>query len=291
MFALIVTAYNAQRTLADTLASLAHLEEKSRVELVLADDASTDGTYEALEAFKDRQGGAFGRCVLTRTPENRGAGANLHQGLTQVQSSYATFMGSDDLIEDPTFPRNLETALEAHPGLVLARTEVVAVDPSEGTRWRVFSRHGRFFELDARRQFALTAIFGSLFECGPGAVFHVPTVRAIPGAVDPSYRLGEDAILHLRTLLQGHPIRFLPVPGVVWLRTPAGISYRGNLHRLPLWHREIARRRREILEPNLGLLTPWERLLHVLTQGPWPLNRLPWWITGFGRELRRARLP
>jgi glycosyltransferase involved in cell wall biosynthesis len=293
MFALIIPSYNSMGTLPATLSSVLKLEDRQRVELILTDDGSTDGTRDFLQKWSDEHRATFGRVVLNLNPANLGATGNHIKGFSLAKSVYGTYIGSDDLFESPTFPRDLENAIAAQPGLVIGRTDVIAYDVPQQERWHVFGRHGNFFTRSARRQYALFAMYGSLHRCGPGTVLHIPTLLSTPGTDDVRYMRSEDKLWHLQLILHGYAVRYLDVPGIVWIRSDAGASYKskGKLYQstASIFSDDGERAKKELIRPNLYRLMPWEWLIWGMQKCPWPLPNIARRLDPFKREYYKQR--
>ncbi len=83
----IVPAFNAESTIADTLSSV--LDQSHPVEEVLVvDDGSTDGTREAVAGFDPRV-----RCIST---PNRGVARARNRGLEEASGRWVAFVDADD---------------------------------------------------------------------------------------------------------------------------------------------------------------------------------------------------
>jgi CDP-glycerol glycerophosphotransferase len=88
----VVAAFNAQRTLARTLGSLAATRRHEDLEVLIIDDGSTDETAVIAQAFC----GAHVGFRLIRQ-ENRGLGAVRNRGLAEARGLYVTFCDADDI--------------------------------------------------------------------------------------------------------------------------------------------------------------------------------------------------
>lgn len=87
------------------------------VELVVVDDASTDGTREVVERYDDDR-------VHLRTFEmNRGANAARNAGIERATGEYITFLDSDDEY-DPTFVETVVEHLASARGVYTSRRQV-----------------------------------------------------------------------------------------------------------------------------------------------------------------------
>lgn len=89
--AFVVPAYNARRTIRDTLRS-ALSQTLREIEVVVVDDGSTDGTAELVRATRDP------RVRLVRQ-RNMGLAAARNSGLHEVESDLVAFLDADDTVE------------------------------------------------------------------------------------------------------------------------------------------------------------------------------------------------
>jgi len=108
--AVIVPCFNDAATLGETLASLEGAED---LEIVIADDASTDPATIALLESLEAEGRA-GLQVL-RTDRNRGPGAARMRGLSATTADYVFPLDADDLAV-PSSLTIMADKLDADPG-------------------------------------------------------------------------------------------------------------------------------------------------------------------------------
>jgi len=85
--------------------------------IILVDDASTDGTAEAV---RERYGE---RVAIVQRPRNEGPGAAANSGLALVETEFIAFLDSDDTWH-PTFVEELLAAAETQPGTTMAYCDV-----------------------------------------------------------------------------------------------------------------------------------------------------------------------
>ena len=86
----ILPTYNRKNLVGKAIQSV--LEQNYRnLELIIIDDASTDGTEEIIKEFKDA------RILYLRNPVNRGGGAARNTGIKVAKGSFIAFQDSDDL--------------------------------------------------------------------------------------------------------------------------------------------------------------------------------------------------
>jgi glycosyltransferase involved in cell wall biosynthesis/peptidoglycan/xylan/chitin deacetylase (PgdA/CDA1 family) len=120
---IIVPAYNAERTLADTLASVQG-QSRSGWEAVVVDDGSTDGTRALAEAAA----ASDARIRIVSQP-NGGEGAARNAGIAAARSEWLLFLDADDRIA-PTYVERMAEAVAAEPGLDAVHCGWVLIDAS-----------------------------------------------------------------------------------------------------------------------------------------------------------------
>ncbi|MDA1090640.1 MAG: glycosyltransferase family 2 protein [Proteobacteria bacterium] len=89
----IVAAYQANATIARTLASIAGQTLKPK-EVVIVDDGSTDATFEAANAASANMNGIELR--VFRSEGNLGAGAARNRAIEEATGTYLAFLDADD---------------------------------------------------------------------------------------------------------------------------------------------------------------------------------------------------
>src|SRR5260370_13920428 len=82
----IVPVYNEEETVAQVLESLSKVPLD--LEVVVVDDASTDGTWEILQELRTRE--AFTTYLFVRHDHNQGKGAGLRTGFGLVSGDLVT---------------------------------------------------------------------------------------------------------------------------------------------------------------------------------------------------------
>lgn len=97
----IVPVYNAEPVLAQGLGNLLN-QTKQNIQVILINDASTDGSLRILNDAKN----AFGeRVVVIDLPVNGGPGVARNAGLDAACGEYIGFMDSDDLIDPSMYEK------------------------------------------------------------------------------------------------------------------------------------------------------------------------------------------
>lgn len=105
-----VVTYNQKEFLRECINSIL-AQDYTNVEIVVADDGSTDGTQEMLHEYASKH---VGRFVLRLSPRNRGITANQNLALSACTGKYISWMAGDDLMLPGKISKQVEF-LEANP--------------------------------------------------------------------------------------------------------------------------------------------------------------------------------
>jgi glycosyltransferase involved in cell wall biosynthesis len=97
LVSVVVPVYNHERYVESALDSVA-AQGHPALELIVVDDASSDGTPAAIERWcaRERAGGRFARIESLRNESNLGAHASLNRGMATARGDYIALLNSDD---------------------------------------------------------------------------------------------------------------------------------------------------------------------------------------------------
>lgn len=91
--------YNHEKFIRDALEGIVQQIIDASIEVIISDDASTDGTQEIIREYRDNYPQIFNKCVLRS--ENVGAGKNCYEALRLVDGRYLAICDGDDMWIDP----------------------------------------------------------------------------------------------------------------------------------------------------------------------------------------------
>jgi glycosyltransferase involved in cell wall biosynthesis len=120
LVSVLLAVHNDQRHISLALESVLK-QTAADLELVVVDDASTDGTPELLAAASDP------RVVLLRNEQQLGLAASLNRGLDRTQGRYVARLDSDD-IALPEWIASLLERIRAEPRVAIVGTGIVELD-------------------------------------------------------------------------------------------------------------------------------------------------------------------
>jgi glycosyltransferase involved in cell wall biosynthesis len=188
LVSILVPAYNAEATLAETLRS-ALASRHSNLEVVLVDDGSTDATATIAEtvAGDDQR-------VRVFRQTHRGVSIALNFGLSQVRGDLVARLDADDLWHATKLGKQV-ALLTADPAAALVYTFVRYVDGS-----------GRIVRDAAPQQITGPALcqclYNGIIGGGSSAVFRRSILDSV-GGYDESLAVWEDLMFHLKVAAAG----------------------------------------------------------------------------------------
>jgi GT2 family glycosyltransferase len=210
----VVCTYNRAEQLREALGSLIsqQTDGRFRYEVLVVDNASTDGTCAALEPYADR--------VTLLHETRRGAGAARNAGLAAASGEVVAFTDADSTV-DPDWLAQLVIPLR-DPGVGVAGGTILAADPSNAVERYGEGIHDHQKSIEVfQPAYAVTGSWAS-----PRALLE----RL--GGFDERFLRCQDVDLSYRIQQAGHSLAF--APGAVVRhsneRTLAGLAREGFTH-------------------------------------------------------------
>jgi hypothetical protein len=181
----------------------------SDFELLVVDDASTDGAVAALPDDA--------RIRVLRNASNIGQIPSLNRGLRDARGGYVARLDHDDLCLPQRLERQAEV-LDRLPGVALVGSwvDVVMTDGRTWTRLRP--------QLDTFAQFAAQVVTGHIFLVHPSLMFRREAVVDV-GGFDEDLSAAEDQELYRRLVLTRREARVVPETLVRYRRHEQQMTY------------------------------------------------------------------
>lgn len=117
---IIIVSWNTRQTTCDCIRSIYGQPSKVDFEVIVIDNASTDGSAEMVK--KD-----FLRVTLVKNPENRGFAAANNQGMAIAKGRYVLLLNSDTIILDNAVSKTVAFA-DANPDAAVVGCRVLNPD-------------------------------------------------------------------------------------------------------------------------------------------------------------------
>jgi len=184
--------YNGEKYLRGAIESLLS-QSHANIELVISDDASTDGTSEICAGFASRDG----RVRYYRQEKNRGITWNFNHVLALARGEYFMWAAQDDL-RDKDYIKKCVQVLERDPEASLCASRVIYIGPrgSEAGRSDI--------NLSTRGMGAARRVTAFLKNPGNDPVFYGLIRRKALAGKSLENVMGQDYLLVLELLLEGH---------------------------------------------------------------------------------------
>lgn len=205
-FSVVIPAYNASATLAETVASV-RAQTFADWELVIVDDGSTDDTLALAESLS-----ADDPRIRVVTQANRGSGGAYNTGVRQSRADLIVMLSADDLLL-PEHLASFDGFIREHPDAdVYSCDGYYLYDDGE----RVIAGANRAWGDPSRCQMGdlLRACFFDM-----GAVFRREVFDAVGGFREDIY--AEDYLFFLQALALGYNHRYVDRPLAVHRRSLA----------------------------------------------------------------------
>lgn len=123
LVSVIVLTYNHERFIKTCLEGIIH-QDYENFEVIVCDDFSDDGTWEAVESIDDEEG----RIKSFRNNQNVGPSKNFVFALEQCKGDYIALCEGDDLWTDSTKLSQQMAAIEADGGISLVYADYSKID-------------------------------------------------------------------------------------------------------------------------------------------------------------------
>lgn len=127
----IICTYNRAKLLPEALDSVLNQKTDFDFEVIVGDDASTDGTHELLNDYLTKNPL---RIVLSPMETNCGIGANWATGLMKARGKYVAFLDDDDFWTDDQRMQIMVNYLENHPEYDALYTNAITLDEKTGKK-------------------------------------------------------------------------------------------------------------------------------------------------------------
>jgi len=119
---IIVPTYNRCSYLRETISSILN-QDYTDFEIIVTDNASTDGTAECIRSFEDA------RIVYFRQEANLGAGLNYNKALTLATGKYIHVFSDDDIMMDGCLSKKVQI-LDNYPDIGVVHSDINIIDRS-----------------------------------------------------------------------------------------------------------------------------------------------------------------
>jgi glycosyltransferase involved in cell wall biosynthesis len=228
LVSVMVPVYNRRHLLADCLKS-ALAQTCQDLEVVVVDNASTDGTWEVCREFAR----ADSRVRIFRNSENIGPVRNWQRCFREAQGRYGKLLFSDDVLSSHYLEKTLPLIRDPHVAFVFTMAMIGPEPRASRLAYRFDAHTGRF----PSHRYIRRALFGLHVPVSPSAaLFRVSDLRGSLQLTIPSPTLtdfdkhgaGIDLLLYLMTAARYEQVAYVAEPLVFFRAHQGSITHSGD---------------------------------------------------------------
>jgi glycosyltransferase involved in cell wall biosynthesis len=210
----IIPAYNAQRTILETIQSVQQQTIKD-LEIIVIDDGSTDQTLNVVKSIKDS------RIQIFAYP-NSGVSTARNRGILKANSEYISFIDADDLWTPDKLEKQL-AALKSNPQANVAYSWIAIMLDKNIGQTSLFSGKKVTFKGNIYAQLLLDNFVGN----GSNILARREAIISVEG-FDPSLQTCEDWDLYLRLATKYHYV-LVPEQQIVYRKASGTLSANASI--------------------------------------------------------------
>jgi glycosyltransferase involved in cell wall biosynthesis len=188
LVSIVTPSFNQARFLEATLRSVLE-QDYPRIEYLVVDGASTDGSVEIIRRYADRLDWWI-------SEKDSGQSEAINKGFRRARGEFVGWLNSDDVYLPGAVSAAVK-AFQAHPEAGLVYADALSIDSD-----------GKPFNKMRARQYSLTDLMAFQIICQPAAFMRRTVLEAV-GYLDPAYQLLMDNLLWMQ-MAHRMPIVYVP---------------------------------------------------------------------------------
>jgi glycosyltransferase involved in cell wall biosynthesis len=191
-----IITYNQKEYLRDCIESVL-IQDYSNIEIVIADDASTDGTQQMLVEYEKKNPGKF---ILHLSNKNQGITANSNLAHFACSGKYIAWMGGDDLMLPGKLSKQVDF-MEKNPNCSICYHNLDVFDSKSNKTLYYFNKNN-IHEGDIRKSIRFGTFNGACSTM-------VRTEKAPKDGFNKTLPVASDWLYWIETLANGGEINYL----------------------------------------------------------------------------------
>lgn len=211
MVDVVMMTYNHEKYIKKAIEGVIMQETEFEIRLIIADDASTDGTAKIVAGIS---GSGTTKILHSRNKENIGAQANFLSAMQSCSSKYVALCEGDDYWIDKYKLQKQVDFLEANPDFAICYHRVYELYPGKPLQLETVNTES------IEKEYTILDLAKGGFTSTPTVVFRNHLFKEFPDWFNKS-PVG-DYVLHMLNARHGK-IKYLPEPMAVYRRHGKGI--------------------------------------------------------------------
>lgn len=206
---IILVTYNSSSTIIDALESI-YRQTFSNLELIVADDHSTDNSVDIINNWLSEKGERFTDYYVLESKQNLGTCANTNRAIKKSTGIWIKLIAGDDALLPDCIEKNIKF-IETHSKSKWISSKSLDYLDYFSDRTKVnnssfYEEVKPLFELDVNGQ--LQHMVRSIFISAPTQFFERGLLETV-GGFDEKYNILDDAPMHIKLLEGGVKCYFL----------------------------------------------------------------------------------
>lgn len=145
ILSLIVPSYNSERFLDKVIGSFLHEAVLDKLDIILVNDGSTDGTAEIAAGWAEKYPGS----IRLISQENKGHGGALNTGCAAAAGKYLKVIDADDWVQTENLPPFIGFLENCDSDVVLTHHRTIDITSGEIKNWKSYPKEaGRAYSLE-----------------------------------------------------------------------------------------------------------------------------------------------
>lgn len=222
LFSIACVTYNQEDLVTECLDSIAR-QDYGPIELVVCDDASTDGTVQVVEEWIAARGARFKNVVVLKNLENMGISGAHDRALRKTSGKWVKYIAGDDILSKDCASQivSFSELNDINWGQTLVRPFIDHLKETLSLTLPL-SKHHKYFHYPSEQQFRM--LCRGCFLSAPGNFF-LRSILVDIDFLDTDFKRFEDWHTWLRLSKSGFRCSLLKKPLVFWRRHLRSISY------------------------------------------------------------------
>ena len=257
---ILIAAYQEERTIVHTLASIAREQYPGELEILVLNDGSTDGTAQAAARARDRLHFQENTGVrVINYAENAGKAAVLNKGLLEASHELVVTIDADTRVRADSLTKLVERMASDPPNTRAVAGAILVGNPRE-TMIAGLQEWDYFHGIAAVKRMQ-SMFHGTLVAQGAFSIYHRSALIEVGGWPE---CVGEDIVLTWALLAKGYRTGYAE-DAVAFTTAPT--TYRQFAHQRRRWARglieALGHHERLLFKPRLSTMFIWWNVLFL----------------------------
>lgn len=207
LVSVIVVAYNSSSTIRETLDSI-YEQDYKEIELIVADDCSTDNTCEIASEWCDKNRQRFVECKIVKADKNSGVSGNGNRGLKAANGFYLKMVDGDDCLTPNCIKDCVEFLGERHNEVVISKVTAFGVNEQRVAFMQSIIDSGyKILSYSPKKQFY--KMLDCSYYISPIQVFMTKETMDNLGGFDERFPMMEDYPYQIKVFTENMKLSFL----------------------------------------------------------------------------------